>query len=87
MGNYIVHKRRKIRHSEPDSSASDAVRSDAIERAFAWRREAERLEGNRRQAAKMARALGRRAERRSTVLDWTSGRRCRFTLQCGTGGV
>ncbi len=75
MGNYIVHKRRKIRHPEPDGFSGDAGRSDAIERAFAWRREAERLEGNRRQAAKMARALGRRAERRSTVLDWTSGRR------------
>lgn len=75
MGNYIVHKRRKIRHPEPDQSAVDAGRSDAIERAFAWRREAERLEGNRRQAAKMARALGRRAERRSTVVDWSSGRR------------
>ena len=75
MGNYIVHKRRKIRDPVPDRCASGAGQSDSLDRKLTQRREAERLEGERRQAAKMARALGRRAERRSTVVDWTSGRR------------
>ena len=52
MGNYIVHKRRKIRHPEPDGPSVDAGRSDAVERALAQRREAERLEEDRCQAAK-----------------------------------
>ncbi len=75
MGNYIVHKRRKIRDRVPEKSAIDAGRSDAIERMFARRREAERPEEDRRQAAKKVRALGRRMERRNAVIDWTSGRR------------
>jgi hypothetical protein len=75
MGNYIAHKRRKIRHPGPDASGSDARQTEAIERAFARRCETERFEEERRRAAKVVRALRRRLERRNTVVDGASGRR------------
>ncbi len=75
MGNYIAHKRRKIRHPACDDSASDARRSDAVGRIFARRRETERLEEERRRAAKVVRALRRRLERRNAVVDGSCGRR------------
>ena len=75
MGNYIAHRLHKIRHPACDDSASDARRIEAIERLFARRRETDRLEGERRRAAKMARALERRLERRSAIVDGTCGRR------------
>jgi len=75
MGNYISHKRRRIRHPGSDVAVSDARRIEGIERIFARRRETDRLEGERRRAAKMARALDRRLERRSPEVDATAGRR------------
>ncbi|ARN83894.1 hypothetical protein [Methylocystis bryophila] len=75
MGHYIPHKRRKIRSTRSDCQSKNAAPSDTIERKLALRREAERLEGEGRRAARSLRALERRVERRSAVVDGASGRR------------
>jgi len=74
MGNYIAHKRRKIRRQSPENSASKAARSDAVDSELTLRRQRERGELDRARAAKMMRALKRQIERRVTPVDRISGR-------------
>jgi hypothetical protein len=87
MGRYIAHKHRKIRHPKSEDSATDAERSDVIERELAQRREAERLEAERARAAKELRTFKRLMERRSSVVDRTSGRERTAVRLAGTAIV
>ena len=76
MGRYIAHTRRKIKPKKVEAASNVTAAVDAREQALTIHLQRKQLEIERAREDKQARALARRLERRSSVLDMdTSGRR------------
>jgi hypothetical protein len=93
MGNYIAHKRRKIKQTNETPGSEDVPAAGLRTPLLALQRAAERLELERARALKQARIIKRRQERQEPAIDRTSGRRrtaaraAGFALISATAGM